>query len=90
MTATARLGFRVSPEDRARIERAAELADETVSAFVRSAASERADRVLHAHDAATTVPPVFFDKLIAALDAPAHPNQRLTQAAARLDCVRRG
>jgi len=90
MSATARFEFRLSPADRARIERAAELAGEPPSAFVRAAAEDRADQVLRAHDAVTTVPPEFFDELIAALDAPARPNERLVAAGARLAGIRRG
>lgn len=84
MTATARLEFRVSPEDKARIERAAELSGEPVTSFARSAAEEKADRILREHEATTTVPAEFFDDLIAALDAPAKPNAALRKAAAKL------
>jgi uncharacterized protein (DUF1778 family) len=83
-TATARLEFRVSPKDKARIERAAELAGEPVTAFARSAAEERADRILREHEATTTVPAKFFDDLMVALDAPAKPNAALRKAAAKL------
>lgn len=89
MAATARLEFRVSPEDRARIERAAELIGEPPSAFARAAAEDRADRILRAHEAATAVPAEFFDELIAALDAPARPNERLAAAGTRLTGIRR-
>lgn len=84
MAATARLEFRVSPDHKARIERAAELAGEPVTAFARAAAEERAERVLREHEATTTVPPEFFDELIAALDAPGRANPALTEAAERL------
>ncbi len=70
-TATARLEFRVSPQGKRRIERAAELAGEQVSSFARAAAEEKADRVLREYEAATTVPAEFFDDLIAAFDVPA-------------------
>lgn len=89
MAASSRLEFRVSPEDRARIERAAEFLGESESAFVRTAAEARADQVLRAHDAVTTVPAEFFEELIAALDAPARANERLTAAGARLAGIRR-
>lgn len=84
MVATARLEFRVTPYDRARIERAAELSGEPVTAFARTAAEERAERVLREHDATTTVPAEFFDDLIVALDTPAQPSPALAEAAARL------
>jgi uncharacterized protein (DUF1778 family) len=84
MAATARLEFRVTPDDRALIERAAHLEGEPVTAFARAAAAERAARVLRDHEATTTVPPEFFEQLIAALDAPARPSPALAEAAARL------
>ncbi|GIG25605.1 DUF1778 domain-containing protein [Cellulomonas denverensis] len=84
MAATARLEFRVTPEDRALIERAARLTGEPVTAFARTAAEERAERVLRAHESATTVPAEFFDDLIAAFDQPSQVNPGLAGAAARL------
>jgi uncharacterized protein (DUF1778 family) len=84
MVATARLEFRVTTYDKARIERAAELSGEPVTAFARTAAEERAERVLREYDATTTVPSEFFDDLLAALDAPAQPSAALSRAAARL------
>jgi uncharacterized protein (DUF1778 family) len=80
--ATQRLEFRVEPELRSRIERAAVIVALPVSEFVRAAAAERADEVLSAHEE-TRVPPEFFDELIAALDAPYSPNEALLRAAAR-------
>lgn len=82
--ATARLEFRVSPADKERIERAADLSDEPVSTFARTAAEEKAERILREYDARTTVPAAFFDDLMAALDAPAQPNAALAAAAARM------
>jgi uncharacterized protein (DUF1778 family) len=84
MAATERLEFRVTPFDRAQIERAAELSGEGVTAFARIAATERAERIVREHDATTTVPSEFFDDLIAAMDAPARPNAALAEAGARL------
>lgn len=83
MAATARLEVRLQPDSKARLERAAELADVPVSDFVRSAVEERAEQVLHAHDSQTTVPAGFFDDLLAALDAPAQANHALARAAER-------
>ncbi|MDR6969931.1 DUF1778 domain-containing protein [Leifsonia shinshuensis] len=84
MRASARLEFRVSPADRARIEQAAELAGEPTSTFARHAAEERAERILRDHEATTRVPAQFFDDLYAALDAPGEPNAALAAAADRL------
>jgi uncharacterized protein (DUF1778 family) len=83
MAATARLEVRLQPDSKARLERAAELAHVSVSDFVRSAAEERAEQVLREHDAQTKVPARFFDDLLAALDAPAQPNDALARAAER-------
>jgi len=87
MVASARLEFRVTEYDRARIERAAALSGEPITAFARTAAEERAERVLRDHEATTTVPAEFFDELIAALDAPTRPSAALTDAAARLQAT---
>jgi uncharacterized protein (DUF1778 family) len=85
VAATARLEFRVTPQDRAIIERAAELAGEPVTAFARTAAEERAERVLREHEVITTVPTEFFAELIAAFDQPAQASPALAEAAARLN-----
>lgn len=79
--ASARLEFRVRPERKERIERAAELMHEPVSEFARTAAEEKAERVIREHEATTTVPTAFFDDLLDALDAPARANAALTRAA---------
>ncbi len=81
--ASARLEFRVRPDRKSLIERAAELMHEPVSEFARAAAEEKADRVIREYEATTTVPAGFFDDLIDALDAPARPNAVLTRAAQR-------
>ncbi len=79
--ASARLEFRVRPERKSRIERAAELVHEPVSEFARTAAEEKAERVIREHEATTTVPAEFFDDLLDALDAPPRANAALTHAA---------
>lgn len=84
MSASARLEFRVSPDNRARIERAAEIAGEPVTAFARSAAEQRAEQILREYEATTTVPAEYFDELLAAFDAPAQPSPALAAAAKRL------
>ncbi|MGH3626966.1 MAG: DUF1778 domain-containing protein [Sciscionella sp.] len=81
--ASARLEFRVRSDRKSMIERAAELAHEPVSEFARTAAEERAARIIEEHEATTTVPVEFFDALLAALDAPAAPNATLARAAGR-------
>lgn len=83
-TATARLEFRVSPQEKRRIERAAKLVGEQVSSFARTAAEAKADRILREHESTTTVPAEFFDDLIAAFDAPAKSNAALHKAAKTL------
>jgi uncharacterized protein (DUF1778 family) len=83
MAATARLEVRIRPDTKARLERAAALAQVRVSAFVRSAAEDRADQVLAEHDTQTLVPAEFYDELLAALDAPARANPALSRAARR-------
>jgi uncharacterized protein (DUF1778 family) len=83
MSATARLEVRVRPEVKERIEHAAELAQVPVSDFVRTAAEERADRVLAEHLTQSRVPAAFFDELLEALDAEPQPNPALAAAAAR-------
>lgn len=85
--ASARLEFRVRPERKSVIERAAELVHEPVSEFARAAAEEKADRVIREHEATTAVPPEFFDDLLEALDTPPTPNARLARAAQRARTV---
>lgn len=79
--ASARLEFRVRPERKSRIERAAELVHEPVSEFARTAAEEKAERVIREHEATTTVPAEFFDDLLDALDAAPRANVALARAA---------
>lgn len=81
--ASARLEFRVRPDRKSLIERAAGLMHEPVSEFARAAAEEKADRIIREYEATTTVPAEFFDDLLVALDAPASPNAALTRAAKR-------
>lgn len=81
--ASARLEFRLRPDRKNLIERAADLVHEPVSEFARAAAEEKAVRVIHEHEATTTVPSEFFDDLLDALDAPATPNAALARAAKR-------
>ncbi|MGH8949143.1 MAG: DUF1778 domain-containing protein [Acidimicrobiia bacterium] len=76
---TDRLEARVSPEERQRIEQAATVAGVSVSAFMVTAAVDRAQDVI-SQVATTTVPADFFDDLLAALDE-AESAPRLSRAA---------
>jgi uncharacterized protein (DUF1778 family) len=80
MAKTKRIEFRVEPEKERRIRHAAELADESLSSFLVSAALDRAEQV-KAEASATVVPSDFFDALHAALDESPQPNEALTRAA---------
>jgi uncharacterized protein (DUF1778 family) len=85
MTASisARFEFRLRADAKRRIEQAAELLHESASDFARTAAEERAERVLREHMLTTVVPADFFDDLLRTLDAPAKPNEVLKAAARR-------
>lgn len=63
----ARLDFRLDPEIKARIERAAKLSHESISGFVVQAAAGAADQVLARADV-TVMPADQFDELLSALD----------------------
>lgn len=82
-TASARLEFRVRPDRKLDIERAAALVHEPVSEFARTAAEEKAERVLREHEATTTVPAAYFDDLLAALGDPPAASPALAAAARR-------
>lgn len=78
-TKTDRIEARLSPDERALIDRAAAITGTSSSSFVVSAAVDRADQVLAA-SMVTATPADYFDRLVAALDDPdAVP--RLTAAA---------
>jgi uncharacterized protein (DUF1778 family) len=83
IAASARFEFRLRPDAKQRIDRAAELVHETASDFARAAVEERADRVLREHMLTTVVPGEFFDRLLEALDQPVIPNEALKAAAQR-------
>lgn len=80
MATAARLNFRVRPETEHRLRAAAAATDQSLTDFVISAAVARAEEVLASH---TRVPADYFDQLIAALDAPATPNEALRTLARR-------
>jgi uncharacterized protein (DUF1778 family) len=66
-TRTQRVEARVAPRDRARIDKAAALEGQSISAFMVAAAAEKADQVITARTT-TIVPANFFDRLVAAID----------------------
>lgn len=68
-TKTDRIEARLSPDERALIDRAAAITGTSSSAFVVSAAVDRADQVLAA-SMVTATPVDYFDRLVAALDDP--------------------
>jgi len=78
---TDRMEARVSPAERERIERAASVSGLSVSAFMVTAAVERAEVVI-AEAMTTIVPADYFDALLGALDEPATA-PRLAKAAQR-------
>ena len=77
---TPRLNFRVRPDVEHHLRSAAEALGMSLTDFVISAATVRADEVLTTH---TVVPADYFDRLVAALDAPPTANNSLKSAAAR-------
>ena len=78
-TKTDRLEARLTRTQRKRIEQAATLAGEPVSAFVILAALDRAETVV-SEQASTVVPADYFDRLLSTLDEP-DPAPRLARAA---------
>jgi uncharacterized protein (DUF1778 family) len=77
-----RLYVRADSEEKARIERAAKLARENVSDFVRHAVEDRAEAVI-ASQHRTVLDAETFEALAAALDRPVLPNAALAKAAHR-------
>ena len=71
----------LNPVDRERIDRAAELAGNSVSRFIVDAALIRADEVIAAYEV-TEVPSDYFDALLDAIDTPSSAPQ-LARAASR-------
>jgi uncharacterized protein (DUF1778 family) len=81
VTKSDRLEARLTPTERKRIEQAAALAGEPVSAFVVLAALDRAEIVV-TERASTVVPADYFDRLVSSLDEPGKA-PRLARAARR-------
>ncbi|MFL5799138.1 MAG: DUF1778 domain-containing protein [Actinomycetota bacterium] len=66
-TKTERVEARLSPGQRARIDRAAALEGQSLSSFIVAAAEEKAEQVI-AVRTTTIVPAEYFDRLLAAID----------------------
>ncbi|MGH8192372.1 MAG: DUF1778 domain-containing protein [Rhodanobacteraceae bacterium] len=79
MTAAARLDLRLSPTDKDRIARAADLRGVPVSAFVREAVLRAADEMMVGTNP-ITLSPAETRRLLAALDKPFKPGRRLKEA----------
>jgi uncharacterized protein (DUF1778 family) len=75
-----RIEARLSTDERRRIDRAAQLAGQSVSSFVVGAAVEKADALI-AESTVTPVPAEYFDRLLTSIDE-ADPAPRLARAAA--------
>ena len=78
-TSAARLDLRLSPTDKARIARAADLRGVPLSAFVRDAVLREAESVMAAGLTAT-LSAAESRRFLKALDAPFKANARLKQA----------
>ena len=81
-TAAARLDLRLSPVDKARISRAADLRGVPLSAFVRDAVLREAESVMAA-DMTITLSPEEARRFLAALDKPFKPDAKLKKAMER-------
>ena len=64
-----RIEARLSPDERARILRAAGFQGLSMSSFIVAAAVEKADEIIR-EQTVTRVPPDYFDRLLQALDQP--------------------
>ncbi len=86
---TSRLDFRVSPEHKSLIERAANVQGQTVSSFAISTLLKAAEQTIQ--DSTTrTLSARDFQKFIDLLDSDAKPNAALMAAAKRYKARRRG
>jgi uncharacterized protein (DUF1778 family) len=84
-----RIEARLSPDERARILRAAGFRGLSVSSFIVAAAVEKADEIIDEHTV-TRLPPDYFDGLLQALDEPetAPTLERVAQRARRRPRIR--
>lgn len=79
-TASTRIEIRFAAEAKARLERAAELSGETVSAFARAAIEHESTRVLREHESVTYVDNAYFEELLGMLDSTPKPSPKLVEA----------
>jgi len=82
MTTAARLSFRLSPADKARISRAADLRGVPLSTFMRAAVLREAENVIAA-EPSVTLSAEELRRFLTALDKPFAPNARLKKALER-------
>jgi uncharacterized protein (DUF1778 family) len=75
-----RFEFRLSADAKRNIAAAATALGMDASDFAREVLTERADEVLAERELKTVVPASYFDDLLAALDAPAQPNEAMRRA----------
>lgn len=86
MTASARLDLRLAPEDKARVEAAADLRGLSAAAFIRAAALREAEHALTAAHI-VRLAPQEAQHFVAALAEPFVPNAALRKAMARGDTL---
>ena len=79
MSKSARIELRAEPEEDDRIRHAARLVNQSKTAFIMTAAVERADDVI-ANWSTTAVSPDFFDQLLDAFDRPDESIESLAKA----------
>lgn len=84
-----RIEARLSPDERARILRAAGFRGLSMSSFIVAAAVEKADEII-SEQTVTKLPPDYFDQLLRALDEPeaAPALERAAQRARRRPRIR--
>lgn len=75
------INMRTTVEQKARLRRAAELRNTSLSQFILDAAADRADKVISEHQL-TTLPGDFFDAFFATLAQPPASNPALEALAA--------
>lgn len=83
MSSAARFDLRMTPEDKSRLVRAAQLRGMPLSAFVRDAVMREAEQVMTA-ELTAQLSAAQSQQFLDALDAPFHPNARLQRALARV------
>jgi uncharacterized protein (DUF1778 family) len=78
-----RLEARIRPEDKRSLERAAELSGRSLTDFVVSAACEAAQETIQRYEGMVLTDARDREAFVAAMLAPAEPNDKLRAAAAR-------